>query len=431
VVAAHSLRGFTLVTQCYAFARLYSTWLLGRLDKARALVRHTLRHLPEDPLLHQAATALGVSAPALSTTLPVATPAANPLPAARAPRVMWANAYCLLDTTSGASMAVRQLLLQLQQAGCEINILGASIFDHPRGVERLSAAWDDIKARRGQWVKIEDGPLNHMLLVTEGITRRSMLAYEEGLWFNGFMAEVERLQPDMVLFYGGQVLDMLMTAEARSRGIPVAAFLCNGNFRGQRWCKDVDLILTDSRATAKRYAEQDNLTLVPVGAFIDPAPVLTDTRLRRHVLFVNPSLEKGAALVCALAAMLEQRRPDIVFEVVESRGNWQQVVRDITTLLGQPREALSNVVVTPNTPDMRPVYSRARVLLAPSFWYESFGRVAPRPSLTTFRSFMRTTGACPRWWAKLGWRSTCRMTPASPLTVGCRHRKVWRGWQLS
>lgn len=51
VLAARNMRGCSLVTQCYAFARIYSTWLLGRTAKTRALVRYTLAHLPEDELL--------------------------------------------------------------------------------------------------------------------------------------------------------------------------------------------------------------------------------------------------------------------------------------------------------------------------------------------------------------------------------------------
>jgi hypothetical protein len=35
----------------------------------------------------------------------------------RKPRLLWANLYCLLDTSSGASMSVRQMLMQLVQAG--------------------------------------------------------------------------------------------------------------------------------------------------------------------------------------------------------------------------------------------------------------------------------------------------------------------------
>lgn len=63
VIAAKNLRGFSVLTQCYTFARIYSTWVLGQLNKARALVHHSLRHLPNDPLLHDAAQMLAVTTP--------------------------------------------------------------------------------------------------------------------------------------------------------------------------------------------------------------------------------------------------------------------------------------------------------------------------------------------------------------------------------
>ena len=50
-VAAHNLRSFSLLTQCYAFSRIYQKWLQGQLPKALALTRHSLRHLPDDALL--------------------------------------------------------------------------------------------------------------------------------------------------------------------------------------------------------------------------------------------------------------------------------------------------------------------------------------------------------------------------------------------
>lgn len=58
VIAAYNLRGFTLLTQCYAFARIDEHWRRGALKKALSLTRHSLRHLPEDTLLRQVATHL-------------------------------------------------------------------------------------------------------------------------------------------------------------------------------------------------------------------------------------------------------------------------------------------------------------------------------------------------------------------------------------
>lgn len=51
VVAAKNLCGFSQLTQCYAFSRIFSNWDEGKLLKSMALVEHAQRHLPNDELL--------------------------------------------------------------------------------------------------------------------------------------------------------------------------------------------------------------------------------------------------------------------------------------------------------------------------------------------------------------------------------------------
>lgn len=315
--------------------------------------------------------------------------------APRKPRLLWASAFCLLDTSSGASMAVREMLIQLAARGWEVCVLGAMVFDAEKGLSRLRPHLDALRRNTHKITHVKDGPLTHMLLCTQSIARTAMTAAEEGLWYVSYIQQLEGFRPDLVYFYGGQTLDMLVPDEAHARGIPVAAYLANGNYQTTRWCRDVDLIITDSQATAGHYAAQLGFRPLPVGAFIDPAAVLATQQSRRHVLMVNPSLAKGAAIAVQLALMLEKRRPDIVFEIVESRGDWHQLVRQISTILGEPRDALSNVIVTPNTTDMRPVYGRARLLLAPSLSWESFGRVAIEAMMNGIPALVSDRGGIP------------------------------------
>lgn len=51
VIAAKNLCDFSLLTQTYAFARIYSQWEKGQIRKALALTRHTRQHLPSDVLM--------------------------------------------------------------------------------------------------------------------------------------------------------------------------------------------------------------------------------------------------------------------------------------------------------------------------------------------------------------------------------------------
>ena len=299
-----------------------------------------------------------------------------PVTATRKPRLLWANAYCLLDTSSGASMTIRQMLHQLVAQGYEVAVIGATVFDHEQGITRLKPHWSAIQARLAEVITLDDGPLAHQTLVTASTQRAEMTSHEEGLWFSLYQATLDAFKPDVVFYYGGHGLDLLIAAEARAREIPSIFYLANASYEGGRWCRDVDLLLTNSQATADMYARTQAYKAIPVGAFVDPARVVPDQMSRRHILFINPVVEKGVGIVIMLALLMEKRRPDIIFEVVESRGKWASMVRQITKGRGDERESLSNVQVTENTDDMRPVYGRARLLLAPSLWWEAFGRVA-------------------------------------------------------
>lgn len=315
--------------------------------------------------------------------------------APRKPRLLWANAYCLLDTSSGASMAVREMLRQLVAHGYEVEVVGAMVFDHPRGTLKLQTQWATVQACMGGILTIDDDPLTHRLIVTASTERDHMTSKEEASWLGLYEKVLASFKPDVVLFYGGQVLERLIAAEARARGIPVAAYLANASYKGQHWCRDVDLMLTTTQACAAMYARTQAYRATPIGVFIEPSAVIASHQTRERVLLVNPSAEKGVGILIQLALLLETRRPDIIFEVVESRGNWQVLLEQFSQAVGTPRDAFSNVVVTPNTSDMRPIFGRARLLLAPSLWWETAGRVVGEAMLNGIPAIVCDHGGLP------------------------------------
>ena len=313
--------------------------------------------------------------------------------AARKPRILWANAYCMLDTSSGASMSVRRMLKQLAQTGAEVEVLGATIFDAEAGTALLPQG--EVWAGDGQAVRVKDGPLTHLLVKTQSTKRDDMTAVESDVWFGLFRRLLDEFRPDIVFFYGGRALDMLAVAEAKSRGVPSAAYLANGNYKGTRWCRDVDVILTDSQATAGFYKDTLGIEVQPVGKFLYPEEVCADNHSRENILLINPSLAKGAGVALQLALMLEEQRPDIPLEVVESRGAWQPLVQSVLEKLGGEGGHLTNVRVTHHVVDMRPVYGRARLLLAPSLWWESGARVLVEAMLNGIPAIVTDKGGSP------------------------------------
>lgn len=290
-------------------------------------------------------------------------------------KILWATPNTLLDTTNGAALSVKEMLTQLSYSGFEVKILGCTIVTHPNGMAYLEPYKDELSKNIGKFISITDSNLEHRLLVTQNINRRTMLSYEEKGWFEEYCNTLDHFKPDFVLFFDDSLLSYLTADEAKTRGINTVAYLAHPNVVGQRWKRDVDLILTDSYATAQFYKSSQNYDMVPIGKFIPPQKYKADAYLRKNVLFVNPTLEKGAVFVVQLALFLEKKRPDIKFEIMESRSNFLELLGEVTQQSGKKRSSLSNLTITPNTHNMKPVYGRARILLVPSLWWESSGRV--------------------------------------------------------
>lgn len=183
------------------------------------------------------------------------------------------------------------------------------------------------------------------------------------MWYSQYCYLLDTFKPDVVWFYGGLTMDFLIADEARTRGVPSAAYLVNSNYKSDRWCRDVDLIITDTRATSTMYRKSVGFVPKPIGKFIETDQFVASQHQRERLLFVNPSWPKGASVFVQLAEKLERERPDIVVEVVESRADWKQVLQKTTHRMGEQREKLNNVFVTPNTSDMREPYGGRAVLV--------------------------------------------------------------------
>ncbi len=333
-------------------------------------------------------------------------------------RLLWANPNCLLDTSSGASIDVREQLHQLAQANWDVHIIGATVFDAPTGITRIATHWKKLKTAPQKTVTINDGQLSHHLVKTENIHRSLITAREESIWFDLYTKALDHFKPEVVYYYGGRTLDLLIGYEAKARGIPVVAYLANASFHGRRWCQDVDYILTNSQATAHYYAQREGIDAKPVGVFIDPNVIMAKEHQPDNLLFINPSWAKGAGIFLQLARKLDHIRPDITLEVVESRGNLADVLKKMDEGRASPKMP-SNIHITSNQVDMRPIYGRARALLAPSLCWEAYGRVVAEATMNGIPSLITNRGGLPEASNYQGltfdWPDSCYETPHTTL----------------
>lgn len=146
-------------------------------------------------------------------------------------------------------------------------------------------------------------------------------------------------------------------------------------------------ILANSPFTATRLRERCNLEADVVLPLIDPAHYITPTRPER-VLFVNTVPRKGLEIAFALA----EARPDIGFDFVRS---WILTPTEVSAL-ERRAQAVGNITLHAPTQDMRTLYARARLVLAPSQWEETWGRVASEAHINAIPVLGSDRGGLPQ-----------------------------------
>jgi glycosyltransferase involved in cell wall biosynthesis len=194
-------------------------------------------------------------------------------------------------------------------------------------------------------------------------------------------------RPDAALVQLGRI--MPLAARLLAAGVPTLVYL--HNLQQASWggplLRDPRLVyLTNSAFMAAQLAPLIGRRPTAIPPLIDPERYRTVPQ-GLCVTFVNPLPAKGLAVALGLAAA----RPNIPFEFVES---W--LLRPAEEArLGAALAGLPNVALVRRVADMRPVYGRARLLLAPSRWIESWGRVASEAQVSGLPVLASGSGGLP------------------------------------
>ena len=302
----------------------------------------------------------------------VAQEAAKPAPVKDTrPGILFAAPMNILDITSGAALSMRTLLASLASRGWRAVALQAQLFDSTQGGEHIDevAEHPDVKDKailRSMVLGVE-----HLIVRTKARRRPDMTSQEEETFLRRFREELAFRRPQVVILWGGLLLEMTVMREARAAGIPVAFYLVNAGYKHKETFEHVSVIVTDTNATAKLYKDRHGFNCIPVGKFIDPALNKADERKPDFITFINPSFEKGVSVFMPLAKLAAQEAPEIKFLVVQSRGRWGDALH---VLKFKPTD-FPNVRVIGHQKNMKPVYGATRALLLPSLWHESGARV--------------------------------------------------------
>jgi glycosyltransferase involved in cell wall biosynthesis len=302
------------------------------------------------------------------------------------PSILFASPMSVLDITSGAALSMRTFLSALAERGFRAVALQATLFDSEQGGEHVNEAGKQAKGK--DIVKTRVLGVEHIIVKTKATRRPDMTCMEQERYIRTFRQEIANRRPDMIILWGGMLLEMSIMREAREAGIPVFFYLVNSGYKSKETFKYVSSIVTDTEATAKLYKDRHNILCNPIGKFIDPNLFKAPRYDRQFITFINPSFEKGVNVFLPLAKLAAQECPEVKFLVVQSRGRWPVALK----VLGYQPSDFPNVTVIGHQKDMRKVYANTKTLLLPSTWYESGARVIAESLINGIPVFASNTG---------------------------------------
>ncbi len=229
---------------------------------------------------------------------------------------------------------------------------------------------------------------------------------EETAAFVAVLAEaMRRFRPDVLLTYGGDPASRGVVQVAKKAGAKVAFWLQNFAYPDAAAFDGCDAVIVPSRFSRDHHRKTLGIECVALPPVIDVNRVACERPDGgRFVMFVNPVPEKGVFWFARMAEVIARQRPDIPLLVVEGRGRADWLGRCGVDLRG-----VTSLYRMANTPDPRAFYRQTRVVVIPSLWRESFGRVAVEAMFNGIPVVASDRGALPE---VVGTGGTCLPVPA-------------------
>lgn len=229
--------------------------------------------------------------------------------------------------------------------------------------------------------------------------------------------------PDIVVVQNGNMVEIGRTF--RSKGVPSVAYLHGLEFdtgprawKGSRQDLPFSAYIANSNFTAARFEKRFGIK----PAIIPPVFISDIYRTQgrgTHVTFINPILAKGLALALELARLC----PDIPFLFAR---NWPLSGREEAELK-QNLKALPNVTLLQRSSNMSEIYAKTRILLVPSQWEETWGRVVSEAQISGIPVLATKVGALPE---SVGPGGVLFDREASPTVWARELRSLWTDQDL-
>lgn len=262
------------------------------------------------------------------------------------------------DSSGGGQHSALYLLNSLKKLGWQIEIICARKF---RSRYFWQSFWQSIKGLRipFQYVMDEDFGYPCWRLISE-------FNYHHR-WVRFLEQRLQEYKPDVVLGHCNPECQLLKYA--LNQGYQSFYFArCTDHFEAGMALPDGIHVLANSPFAASVISQTSGHTAEVVLPFVEVEKYRVSSRERRYITFINPIPYKGLDIAIETARRLSEEK----FLFVKGKSVAYKHKQD--SLL-KPVDKLPNVEVWEHQQDMRHVYAVTDVLLVPSQYNETFGRV--------------------------------------------------------
>jgi glycosyltransferase involved in cell wall biosynthesis len=313
--------------------------------------------------------------------------------------ILFTSYHCYLDWSNGASITVREILHALTQFGWNVNILSGAGLDSPDNIDQIIADQSFDKV-----TKLEpsaDSSFSLRIFIDKGmrstifcpIKQSPIPSKTDGDHFLQLLQEtVMNTCPKILLTYGGYHLGPTTLRLTKNAGVQTVVILQNLAYNNAVYFADADAVIVPSYFAQKHYADKLGIqsVVIPPLLSVDTPNMSKDFSKRRYLTYINPEQGKGMTWFAKIARILNDKRPNIEILVVEGRGKISRFAQT-----GQILSGVRNLHVMPNTPNPADFLQVSKIVLMPSYYEETFGRVAAEAMLNGIPVIVSNRGALP------------------------------------
>lgn len=323
-------------------------------------------------------------------------------------KLLFSSISNYLDVGSGAAISTRETLLELARRGHRVRVFCGTVFDDPElGVGELFRVLSalgvapDVKAMEGtvegeriafNLIRFNDSGIEATVFVptnAEASPRGGLPAKVETLFTRILCDHLKSFLPDAFASYGGAKGLRAAARAAKRLGARTVFMLHNLSYTRRESFRYFDEIVVPSAFAGRCYYERLGIETQTLAPLIDPQKTLVRENTRRFVTFVNPSPEKGLYFFVGLALMFNERRPDVIFQLVEGRGRLERLAT-----IPEARR-LTNLYALRRVSAPSDFLKETRLLLVPSLCEETFGRVVVEAGLNGIPALCGNRGSLP------------------------------------